>query len=325
MQQGIFEDNPETLRRANLDSIDLKILNMLARNGRLSYRSIGVAISLTTKSVKSRVDKMLSSGVIDKFLAVVNPSIIGYKKTYSIALRKTKLTQELIERISLVGDIQYKFEVLGGVVGFGIAVKEENEDKMQMLLNSLRPAIVGLIESRNYNVPDNLVKTDYGIIKALIKKPRMEIRDIAKATSSPKTIRRRMEKMTKNRVLEFSINVNPAAMKGQIVFFLSVRAERQFYPRLLERIYRELHENIILSSNLSNQVDAIGLNLASDDVFKIEDIRSRIESFDGVQEANVFFPIKLEFPQEWIIKAIDHKLKDTTTGKFAQITLSKAH
>jgi DNA-binding Lrp family transcriptional regulator len=323
MQQGIFEDNPETLRRANLDSIDLKILNMLARNGRLSYRSIGVAISLTTKSVKSRVDKMLSSGVIDKFLAVVNPSIIGYKETYSIALRKTKLTQELIERISLVGDIQYKFEVLGGVVGFGIAVKEENEDKMQMLLNSLRPAIVGLIESRNYNVPDNLVKTDYGIIKALIKNPRMEILDIAKVTStSSKTTQRRMEKMTKNRVLEFSINVNPAAMKGQIVFFLSVRAERQFYPRLLERIYHELHENIILSSNLSNQVDAIGLNLASDDVFKIEDIRSRIESFDGVQEANVFFPIKLEYPQEWIIKAIDHKLRKdtTTTGKFAQIT-----
>jgi Lrp/AsnC family transcriptional regulator, leucine-responsive regulatory protein len=59
-----------------MDSIDLKILNMLARNGRLSYLSIGVAIGLTTKSVKSRVDKMFSSGVIDRFLAVVNPSIV---------------------------------------------------------------------------------------------------------------------------------------------------------------------------------------------------------------------------------------------------------
>ena len=59
-----------------MDSIDLKILNTLARNGRLSYRSIGVAIGLTTKSVKSRVDKMFSSGVIDRFLAIVNPSIV---------------------------------------------------------------------------------------------------------------------------------------------------------------------------------------------------------------------------------------------------------
>ena len=61
---------------------------MLARNGRLSYRSIGVTIGLTTKSVKSMVDKMLSSGVIDRFLAVVNPSIIGYKGTYLLLLER---------------------------------------------------------------------------------------------------------------------------------------------------------------------------------------------------------------------------------------------
>jgi DNA-binding Lrp family transcriptional regulator len=76
------------LVKGNLDSIDLKILNMLARNGRLSYRSIGVTIGLTTKSVKSMVDKMLSSGVIDRFLAVVNPSIIGYKRTYLLLLER---------------------------------------------------------------------------------------------------------------------------------------------------------------------------------------------------------------------------------------------
>jgi DNA-binding Lrp family transcriptional regulator len=235
------------------------------------------------------------------------------------------LSQEIIDRISLVGDIQYRFEVLGGVIGFGITAKEENEEKIQLLLDSLRSAIVGLIESRNYDVTQNLTKTDYCIIKELIKKPRMDILNIAKTTSSsPKTVQRRIEKMTKNRLLEFSISVNPAAMKGQIVFFLSVTAERQFYPALLEGIYAELHESIISSSNLSNQVDAIGLNLASEDVFKIERIRSRIESVEDVQQANVFFPIKLEYPQEWIINAIDRKLqKDTATGKLTQINVSK--
>jgi DNA-binding Lrp family transcriptional regulator len=199
--------------------------------------------------------------------------------------------------------------------------------KYKKLLDSLRPAIVGLIESRNYEVPDILSKSDYAIIKELIRNPRIEVLDIAEATSiSPKTIRKRMEKMTRNRVLEFSINVDPSAMKGQIVFFLSVIAEKEFYPRLLERILRELHDNIILSFNLANQVNAIGLNLAVDDVFKIERIRARIESFDGVQEANVFFPIKLECPQEWVIKMIDHKLKkDLADRSYAQITVSDVH
>lgn len=323
----LFDYNLGTLIGANLDHTDLRILNMLARNGRLSYRSIGIAIGLTTKSVKARVDKMVSSRIIDRFLTIINPSIFGFSGTYVVALKKRKLNKDLLERISLVGVIGYRFEVLGGVMGLGIGIKEEDEEKIQKLLDSLRPAIVGIIESRNYEVPDILSKSDYAIIKELIRNPRIEVLDIAKATStSPKTIRKRMEKMTRNRVLEFSINVNPSAMKGQIVFFLSVVAEKEFYPRLLERILSELHDNIILSFNLANQVNAIGLNLAVDDVFKIERIRARIESFDGVQEANVFFPIKLECPQEWVIKMIDHKLKkDLADRSYAQITVSETH
>jgi DNA-binding Lrp family transcriptional regulator len=71
---------------------------MLARNGRFSFRSISVAIGLTTKSVKSRIDKMLSYGVIDRFITVI-PSIFGYSGTYVIALRKSKLNKELLEEL----------------------------------------------------------------------------------------------------------------------------------------------------------------------------------------------------------------------------------
>jgi Lrp/AsnC family transcriptional regulator, leucine-responsive regulatory protein len=76
------------LEKANLDGTDLKILNLLTRNGRLSYRSIGLTIGLTTKSVKSRVDRMFAAKVIEKFLAKVNPSVIGYEKTWAFAQKK---------------------------------------------------------------------------------------------------------------------------------------------------------------------------------------------------------------------------------------------
>jgi DNA-binding Lrp family transcriptional regulator len=65
------------LQKIILDGTDLKILNLLARNGRLSYRSIGHTVGLTTKTVKSRLDKMLAAKVIEKFLAKVNLSVIG--------------------------------------------------------------------------------------------------------------------------------------------------------------------------------------------------------------------------------------------------------
>ncbi len=326
----LFDNSRQRLQKFSLDGTDLKILNLLARNGRLSYRSIGLTIGLTTKSVKSRVDRMLAAKVIDRFLARVNPSIIGYKRTYGFALRKNKVNQELLDRINLVGDIQYQFEVMGGVIGFDIAIKDGTEDKIELLSNSLKPALLGLIQSRNREVPHDLTQTDYTIMKQLIKNPRMEIRDIAAATAiSPKTVRRRLDKMTKNHVLEFSILPNPDAMKGYIVFFLDVKVkDKSHHQNVLQKIYEELHTHFMpLSSDMSNQEDSIGLLLGSEDAIGIESIRSRIESLDGVEQANVFLPIKIACPQEWVLNAIDKKLaKYARNGKeFSKTIASKMH
>ena len=82
-----------------LDNIDLKILNLLGRNGRLSYRNIAYTIGLTTKSVKTRVDKMISGNVIERIITLVNPSILGYNMRCTFAIRKNKLNNEIIDRI----------------------------------------------------------------------------------------------------------------------------------------------------------------------------------------------------------------------------------
>jgi DNA-binding Lrp family transcriptional regulator len=179
-------------------------------------------------------------------------------------------------------------------------------------------------------VSHNLTQTDYTIMKQLIKNPRMEIGDIAAATAiSPKTVRRRIDKMITNHVLEFSIQPNPDAMKGYIVFFLDVKIkDRSHHQKVRQRIYEELHEHfMLLSSDMSNQEDSIGLLLGSEDAMGIESIRSRIESFDAVEQANAFLPIKLACPQEWILKAIDKKLAECArNGKeFPETIASKTY
>lgn len=55
--------------------------------------------------------------------------------------------------------------------------------------------------------------------------------------------------------------------------------------------------------------ETIGLNLASEDVFKIETIRSQIQSLKGVKEANVFLPIKIQYNESVIMKAIERQIK----------------
>jgi hypothetical protein len=179
---------------------------------------------------------MLAVKVIEKFLAKLNPSVIGYEKTWAFALRKNELNQELVDRINLVGDIQCQFEVMGGVIGFDLAIKGGTEDKVELLLSPLKSELLGLIQSRSRDVSYELSQTDLAIMRQLIRNPRMEIGDVATTIKiSPKTVSRRLEKMIRSHVLEFSIQPNPDAMKGYIVFFLDVKVKsRSHHQKVLQ-------------------------------------------------------------------------------------------
>lgn len=56
------------------------------------------------------------------------------------------------------------------------------------------------------------------------------------------------------------------------------------------------------------------MNLATEDVFKMESIRSQIHSLNGVKEANVFLPIKIQYNESIILKAIERQIKKINRG-----------
>ena len=60
-----------------VDRIDHQILAQLVADARRSYAEIGSAVGLSAPAVKRRVDKLLKSGVLRGFTAVVDPSAFG--------------------------------------------------------------------------------------------------------------------------------------------------------------------------------------------------------------------------------------------------------
>ncbi len=71
------------LQRVRLDSTDLQIIKLLAEHCRTSYSNIASAIGITPSAAKERINKMVSSGVIESF----NPVIFGYEKFCILILR----------------------------------------------------------------------------------------------------------------------------------------------------------------------------------------------------------------------------------------------
>lgn len=61
-----------------LDALDARIVAILRADARASYAEIGEEVNLSAPAVKRRIDRLLASGAIRGFTAVVDPASLGW-------------------------------------------------------------------------------------------------------------------------------------------------------------------------------------------------------------------------------------------------------
>lgn len=85
---------PEELRYpVKLDSIDKKILKILAKNARTPTISIAKQVNLPSKTVSYRIDRLIKRGIIERFWVLVNRQAIGFEH-YKLFLTLKNVTQK---------------------------------------------------------------------------------------------------------------------------------------------------------------------------------------------------------------------------------------
>jgi len=62
-----------------LDEIDEHILQLLNKNGRISFTDLAKEVNLSRVAVQARISSLMENGVIERFTAVINPDKIGLK------------------------------------------------------------------------------------------------------------------------------------------------------------------------------------------------------------------------------------------------------
>ncbi len=315
------------IHRQFLDERDLKIIRILSKDCRESFMSIASAVGMTSKSVKARVDRMISTGVIEKFVVKVNPVALGYGIGCMLIVREhTANIDDIINRLNLVGDVSIHSKCMGGISTFCLAIKEGHEDKLKLLLDSLKPASVRIMftsklspsSSPSPSVLNNkheLTETDLRIIKCLLSNPRMDMNDIARKTSiSGRTVNRRLTKLKDDNVLKFFILCNPIHTVGYIQFALLVNTlDRSFYHQIVRHIYEQLGENILFQLPVTDPDNVITFLLFSQDIFAADGILKKVESFDGVKGVELFVLTDTTSYDEWLQREIDKKLNINST------------
>ncbi len=107
----------------SIDEIDLRILDMLQRNGKLSQARIAGAVGLTTPSVNERIKKMERHGMIRGFVALLDHEKMGLPLTayVDVALEHPRFEKGFVDDLEkllgvqechyLAGDFAYRLKV----------------------------------------------------------------------------------------------------------------------------------------------------------------------------------------------------------------------
>lgn len=62
-----------------MDDLDRRIVACLSRDARATYAEIGAEVNLSAPAVKRRVDRLVGTGAIRGFTALVDPAVLGWQ------------------------------------------------------------------------------------------------------------------------------------------------------------------------------------------------------------------------------------------------------
>lgn len=120
-----------------VDQVDLKLLNILKDNSRLSFADLGRKINLSPSSVRERVQKMEEEGVIRKYDIQIDNKKIGYDLEAFILIKvfPGKL-KYVIDKVKEFPEITSSHRITGNQ-NIHLRVVVENQASLQKLLDKL--------------------------------------------------------------------------------------------------------------------------------------------------------------------------------------------
>lgn len=98
-----------------MEELDRQIVDLLVRDGRMSYTDLGKATGLSTSAVHQRVRRLEQRGVIRGYAAVVDPEAVGLPLTAFISVKPfdPSAPDDIADRLAGVPEIEACHSVAG--------------------------------------------------------------------------------------------------------------------------------------------------------------------------------------------------------------------
>jgi len=95
-----------------MDEVDVRILQLLKENSRMSYVDIGKAVGLSEGAVRNRVQALVDSDVIRRFTIDIAPSV-NIRALISISVNPSTPTSDVSKAVRGLSAIEQIYEITG--------------------------------------------------------------------------------------------------------------------------------------------------------------------------------------------------------------------
>ena len=98
-----------------IDALDIKILNILQKNGRTKRNQIAEEVGLSIPSISERLKKLEENGIIEGYFAKLNKKSFGYDimAYILVVMESSKHYKTLLSRVDHIPEILECHSVLG--------------------------------------------------------------------------------------------------------------------------------------------------------------------------------------------------------------------
>lgn len=298
-----------------IDKLDIAILSRLLNNCRSPDSQIGKELGISGVAVKSRIQKMIKSRVIEEFALKIEPPVLGYSVLYFVVIGKE--VTDILNKIRLVGEPFFVVPCVGGVTVCSIVVKGDPQHFMEIAKNILRDVrVLSIFEAKNPEIRSDLTKTDIAIIDILLKDPRMKIEEISKLSGfSTKTIARSLEKLQNDEAIQFTLIYNPRNMGEYIPFAILVSVDS--VKKTLSELEKKFKGSFLQKPLV--HLNRIVLFFYENNIYKIDELSQKVHDIGGIQSVDLFIPKEINFPQKWVNNTIENARRSKTLHLATQI------
>ncbi|TCL74144.1 Lrp/AsnC family leucine-responsive transcriptional regulator [Hydrogenispora ethanolica] len=146
-----------------MDTLDVKILKLLQQNARVTVSEIASQINLSVPAVSDRLKKLEAGGIIDKYVAIVNPARFQKELTaiMFISLERPKFTEQFVEFVQREDEI-LECHYLAGDYDYALKIITRSAATLERLLNRIK-SVPGVQKTRTI-VALSTVKNNHSII-----------------------------------------------------------------------------------------------------------------------------------------------------------------